>query len=472
MKKQYFFIWMMAATMFAASCSKDGSDEKVDTQTPAEVSQDVQTKKTHPITIVAEKKSSSVSKVSLANGNSTLVFDDGDVLILMNGEDKCGELNLKNGAGKSSATFEGTINDGVTSFTAQIGNELQSFATSNVSLKALVDEYTFLKSEEVTYTMGETISISLTDQNAYFAIATNLNNTKIKIGNADEQTIDGNGIWIAVADGTSVTLFGKTVTAAKGQFYSVAKNDLLTSITLSDATATIAVSGTTTLSVSAYSPNIASNAVAWSSSNTAVASVSETGVVTGVAVGTATITATATDGSGVTQTCTVRVNDVPNGYVDFGIDNADNKQVYFEQNPSSEKFLYSAISDKNTLPSLSEWQLLINKCYWKWVDTDGKKGYYVFKAKSSNDEGKKSTKVSNPTLEGTYNENSDPCIFLPFVSISDDEQYRCAYWSSNYDDYWGEVSCLSFDELHPNADDEFPDNSQLPVCTVQRKSNN
>ena len=45
MKKQYFFIWMMAATMFAASCSKDGSDEKVDTQTPAEVSQDVQTKK-------------------------------------------------------------------------------------------------------------------------------------------------------------------------------------------------------------------------------------------------------------------------------------------------------------------------------------------------------------------------------------------------------------------------------------------
>lgn len=278
-------------------------------------------------------------------------------------------------------------------------------------MKALVDEYTFLKSEEVTYTEGETISISLTDQNAYFAIATNLNNTKIKIGNADEQTIDGNGIWIAVADGTSVTLFGKTVTAAKGQFYSVAKNDLLTSITLSDATATIAVGGTTTLSVSAYSPNIASNAVAWSSSNTVVATVSENGVVTGVAVGTATITATATDGSGVTQTCTVRVNDVPNGYVDFGIDNADDKQVYFEQNPSSEKFLYSAISDRNTLPSQSEWQLLINKCYWKWVNVDGKKGYYVFKAKSSNDEGKKSTKESNPTLEGTYNENS------PFKTI-------------------------------------------------------
>jgi len=309
MKKQYFFIWMMAATMFAASCSKDGSDEKVDTQTPAEVSQDVQTKKTHPITIVAEKKSSSVSKVSLANDNySTLVFDDGDVLVLMNGEDKCGELTLTGGAGESSATFEGTINDGVTSFTAQIGNKLQSFATSNVSLKALVDEYTFLKSEVVQYTEGETISISLTDQNAYFAIATNLDNTKIKIGTtADEQEISGNGIWIAVPDGTSVTLFGKTVTAAKGQFYSVAKDNLLTSITLSDETANVSVGGTTTLSVSEVIPTTASNAVVWSSSNTEVASVDENGVVTGIAAGEATITATATDGSGVNAECIVTV---------------------------------------------------------------------------------------------------------------------------------------------------------------------
>jgi hypothetical protein len=40
-----------------------------------------------------------------------LVFDGGDVLVLMdNAGQQCGELNLKNGAGKSSATFEGTIN--------------------------------------------------------------------------------------------------------------------------------------------------------------------------------------------------------------------------------------------------------------------------------------------------------------------------------------------------------------------------
>ena len=445
MKKQYFFIWMMAATMFAASCSKDGSDEKVDTQTPAEVSQDVQTKKTHPITIVAEKKSSSVSKVSLANDNSTLVFDDGDVLILMNGEDKCGELTLTGGAGESSATFEGTINDGVTSFTAQIGNKLQSVATSNVSLKDLVDEYTFLKSGEVTYTEGETISISLTDQNAYFAIATNLDNTKIKIGNADEQTISANGIWIAVPDGTSVTLFGKTVTAAKGQFYSVAKNDLLTSITLSDATATIAVSGTTTLSVSAYSPNIASNAVAWSSSNTAVASVSETGVVTGVAVGEATITATATDGSGTTQTCKVRVNNVPDRYIDLGINDGDGKQVYWAQTNLDGTYNWEdaqkAASKNNAeLPTKADFEALADACYWVWGQKDGTNGMYAYKLRKGESSNYTENSFNN---DRKYSPETDPSyIFLPAVLYTYSSGY---YWSGESEDEGG-AFCLYFSD--------------------------
>ena len=51
----------------------------------------------------------------------------------------------------------------------------------------------------------------------------------------------------------------------------------------------------------------ADQTVTWSSSNTAVATVDENGVVTGVADGTATITATANDGSGVAADCTVNV---------------------------------------------------------------------------------------------------------------------------------------------------------------------
>ncbi len=64
--------------------------------------------------------------------------------------------------------------------------------------------------------------------------------------------------------------------------------------------------------------------LAWESSNTSVAKVSNTGVVTAVAVGTCTITCSATDGSRMKATCEVTVNTVSgsiNGkdYIDLGL---------------------------------------------------------------------------------------------------------------------------------------------------------
>ena len=58
------------------------------------------------------------------------------------------------------------------------------------------------------------------------------------------------------------------------------------------------------------SPSNATNkAVSWSSSNSAVATVDETGLIRGVSAGTATITATATDGSGVSGSLIVTITD-------------------------------------------------------------------------------------------------------------------------------------------------------------------
>ena len=87
-----------------------------------------------------------------------------------------------------------------------------------------------------------------------------------------------------------------------------------TDITISQTTARIAVGSTLQLSAS-VSPITVSQAVAWSSSNTAVATVNSNGLVTAKSIGTAIITATTTDGSNKSATCQVTVT-APNPMTD------------------------------------------------------------------------------------------------------------------------------------------------------------
>ncbi|MBR3598383.1 MAG: glycoside hydrolase family 9 protein [Lachnospiraceae bacterium] len=86
---------------------------------------------------------------------------------------------------------------------------------------------------------------------------------------------------------------------------------LVTGITLSKKDATINDIGDSVTLTADVSPSNASNkTVTWSSSNSAIASVSN-GKVTAKGTGVATITAKANDGSGKTATCTVTVYDTP-----------------------------------------------------------------------------------------------------------------------------------------------------------------
>lgn len=82
---------------------------------------------------------------------------------------------------------------------------------------------------------------------------------------------------------------------------------IVSSITVSPATATIEKGATQQLTATVEPSTAANKEVEWSSSNTAVATVDANGLVTGVAEGEATITARAKDGSGVTGTATVEV---------------------------------------------------------------------------------------------------------------------------------------------------------------------
>ena len=105
----------------------------------------------------------------------------------------------------------------------------------------------------------------------------------------------------------------------------------VTSVSLNKSSVTLSVGSTTTLKATVLPTTAHIKDVNWSSSNSNVASVSQSGVVTAKSAGSATITATTVDG-GFSATCTVTVTEAPQTY-DY-IENAGKslnmKMVYVE----------------------------------------------------------------------------------------------------------------------------------------------
>ena len=118
------------------------------------------------------------------------------------------------------------------------------------------------------------------------------------------------GIWTGDAS-SSVSYSGDIYDMGMGQLKIVFTIEdptvAVTSITLSQTTATMNIGESVTLTATVAPDDATDKTVTWTSSDATVATVSDDGVVTAVAAGTATITATAHDGSGVTGTCSVTV---------------------------------------------------------------------------------------------------------------------------------------------------------------------
>ena len=121
---------------------------------------------------------------------------------------------------------------------------------------------------------------------------------------------NGNNYWTSGEDGFAT--WSKAHPYAIYEVQSVGGTDtpvLATGISLSQTTLTLTSVGQTATLTATVTPNNTTNkSVTWRSSNTNIATVSETGLVTAVANGTATITATTADGSNLSATCDVNVS--------------------------------------------------------------------------------------------------------------------------------------------------------------------
>ena len=127
--------------------------------------------------------------------------------------------------------------------------------------------------------------------------------------NTGVATVNSTGLVSGISAGTSIIRY--TVTNVNGCVDSVS-----TTVTVNALPVVAPITGNTITAVTdAITLSNATSGGVWSSSNTAIATISASGVVTGVMTGTVTISYTVTNGSGCVTTVTyvVTVNPKANG---------------------------------------------------------------------------------------------------------------------------------------------------------------
>ncbi len=160
--------------------------------------------------------------------------------------------------------------------------------------------------------VGETKNLTAT------VSPTTANNTKVEWSSSDTKvaTVSSTGVVTAKGKGTCTII----CTAADGygtkSTCSVTVKQPVTAIALSDATTSLWVGETKTITATVTPTSASDTAVKWSSSDTKVATVSSDGTITAIGTGSCTITCTAADGYGTKSTCKVTVKQQVNS-IDF-----------------------------------------------------------------------------------------------------------------------------------------------------------
>lgn len=164
-----------------------------------------------------------------------------------------------------------------------------------------------LSSSSLALAVNETNTLSI----SYTPANTNQKNVTWSSSNASIASVSSSGLVTGVAAGGPVTITASVATAGDPVTATCSVTVSLiavTGVSLTPTTAALNIGYTTTLVASVAPSNASDNSVTWSTSNSAVATVSN-GVVTGISAGEATITVTTSDGS-KTATCLVTVSAV------------------------------------------------------------------------------------------------------------------------------------------------------------------
>src|SRR5947208_271772 len=201
-------------------------------------------------------------------------------------------------AGQSAGTYQviATQSGGTLASTAAV--TISSVPVASVAVSPVATGLTVGATTQLTATPEDSSGTALTGRAVTWATS-----------NAAVATVSVSGLVTGVAAGSA------TITAtSEGQSGTCAltvTNVPVASMTVSPATATVTIGTTTQLTATPKDANgtaLSGRAVTWVTSNAAVATVSASGLVTGVAAGSATITATSEGQSG---TSAITVTNVP-----------------------------------------------------------------------------------------------------------------------------------------------------------------
>lgn len=180
----------------------------------------------------------------------------------------------------------------------------------------------------VSLKVGETKQLSKT------ITPSNATNTSVSwsSSNTSIATVSSSGLVTAKAAGSATITCkandGSGVSATCSVSMSAADPIKVTSVSLNATSASLVVGDTKQLTATISPSNATDKSVTWSSSNSSVASVSSSGLVTAKARGTATITCKANDGSGRQATCSITVANVKN-YSNFTVKTAEGVEVQY-----------------------------------------------------------------------------------------------------------------------------------------------